>query len=113
MGSSTCFISRLYLLSRFWCPLYCFIVSVTWHDVTVLNVCRQAYCVFMFLAAVSLFATLISQLNEILESSGTFTRQLHRNFEAYLELRPRNFLLLVCANTHFGAKCIRFYCLSN
>ena len=56
----------------------------------VLNVQRQAYCVFMFLAAVSLFGTLISQLNEILASSGTFTRQLHRNFEAYLELRPRN-----------------------
>jgi hypothetical protein len=44
----------------------------------------------MFLAAVSLFGTLISQLNEILSSSSIYTRQLHRNFEAYLELRPRN-----------------------
>jgi hypothetical protein len=63
------------------------------HNISLTSWCCvgwQAFCVFLFLAAVSLFGTLISQLNEIFASSGTYTRQLHQNFEAYLQLRPRH-----------------------
>ncbi len=88
-----CFLSSCIFSEMIWC-------CITWSwgiwsiliifSRNTLNVWLQAYCVFMFLAAVSLFGTLISQLNEILSSSSFYTRQLHRNFAAYLELRPRN-----------------------
>ena len=70
---------------------------------------------FLFLAAVSLFGTLISQLNEILAASGTFNKMIQSNFEAYLQLRPKyGFVSLYQPRLieHFGnILCFRKVCI--
>jgi hypothetical protein len=55
----------------------------------VLGLGAQIFCIFLFLTAVSLFGTLISQLNEIVAKQTSETKELDQNLEAYLEIRPR------------------------
>ena len=45
--------------------------------------------VFLFLAAVSLFGTLVSQLNEIVANQTKHTKALEDTLELYLGIRPR------------------------
>jgi len=42
--------------------------TVGFGDIFAMNLPEQVFCVFIFLTAVSLFGTLISQLNEIVAS---------------------------------------------
>ncbi len=49
----------------------------------------QIYCVFLFLAAVSLFGTLISQLNEIVAAQTNQTKDLENTLASYLTINPR------------------------
>jgi hypothetical protein len=51
----------------------------------------QIYCVFLFLAAVSLFGTLISQLNEIVAAQTNQTKELENTLASYLAIIPRCF----------------------
>jgi hypothetical protein len=45
--------------------------------------------VFLFLAAVSLFGTLISQLNEIVAAQTIQTKDLEDTLASYLAINPR------------------------
>ena len=49
----------------------------------------QVFCIFLFLTAVSLFGTLISQLNEIVAKQTSQTKELDYNLELYLDIQPR------------------------
>ncbi len=49
----------------------------------------QIYCVFLFLAAVSLFGTLISQLNEILAAQTNQIKELENTLVSYITINPR------------------------
>jgi hypothetical protein len=49
----------------------------------------QIFCIFLFLTAVSLFGTLISQLNEIVAKQTSETKELDENLESYLDIHPR------------------------
>ncbi len=55
---------------------------------------QQVFCVFLFLVAASFFATLISQLNEIVAAQTTTTKELDDNLASYLTVRPRWEILL-------------------
>ena len=50
----------------------------------------QVFCIFLFLTAVSLFGTLISQLNEIVAKQTSQTKELDSNLELYLDIKPRS-----------------------
>ena len=54
----------------------------------------------MFLTAVSLFGTLISQLNEIVAKQTSQTKELDDNLETYLAVQPRS---VICCHCKFGA----------
>jgi hypothetical protein len=51
--------------------------------------CCQVYCIFLFLYAASLFGTLISQVNEIVASHASMSKELDAILEAYLAVQPR------------------------
>ncbi len=53
------------------------------------NVWAQVFCIFLFLAAVSLFGTIIAELNEILHQLRTKSKGLDKILEAYLDIYPR------------------------
>lgn len=55
---------------------------------------EQVYCIFLFLAAVSLFGTLISQINEIVVSHAEMSKELDSILEAYSAVQPRQVLAL-------------------
>ncbi len=50
----------------------------------------QVFCVFLFLVAASFFATLISQLNEIIAAKTTKTKVLDDTMASYLTIHPRS-----------------------
>ena len=49
----------------------------------------QLFCVFLFLAAISLFGTIIAELNEVLMNLRARTKGLDKILEAYLAMNPR------------------------
>ncbi len=49
----------------------------------------QVFCIFLFLCAASLFGTLISQINEILNQKTSMSKDLDAILEAYLAVEPR------------------------
>jgi hypothetical protein len=51
--------------------------------------CVQVYMIFLFLTTVSLFGSIISQLNEILSTYAGRTKDLEDTLELYLRIRPR------------------------
>jgi hypothetical protein len=48
----------------------------------------QVFCLFMFITAVSLFGTLISQINEIITVRANKHRELDNILEAYFIIQP-------------------------
>ncbi len=50
--------------------------------------------IFLFLAAVSLFGTLISQLNEVIAAQTALSKELDKTLGAYLDIRPQYDLIL-------------------
>ncbi len=55
----------------------------------VADVFVQIFCVFMFLIAISLFGTLISQLNEIVAARTSQTKDLDNALASYLTIKPK------------------------
>jgi hypothetical protein len=49
----------------------------------------QIFCIFLFLCAASLFGTLISQVNEIVNQKTSMSKELDEILEAYLTIEPR------------------------
>jgi hypothetical protein len=49
----------------------------------------QVFCIFLFLYAVSLFGTIIAEINEIVGQVTTKKKDLDHILESYLSLRPR------------------------
>jgi hypothetical protein len=49
----------------------------------------QVYCIFLFLCAASLFGTLISQVNEIVNQKTSVSKDLDEILESYLVVEPR------------------------
>jgi hypothetical protein len=55
------------------------------------------FCIFLFLGAASIFGTLVSQINEIVASQTTISKELDKVLEAYFSIQPRQekaFLLI-------------------
>ncbi len=48
----------------------------------------QVYCIFLFLCAASLFGTIVSQINEIVASQTTISKELDKILEAYFSIEP-------------------------
>jgi hypothetical protein len=49
----------------------------------------QVYMILVFLAAVSIFGTLISQLNDIVAAQTLENKELDETLRAYLDIRPK------------------------
>jgi hypothetical protein len=49
----------------------------------------QVFCIFLFLGAASIFGTLVSQINEIVASQTTISKELDKVLEAYFSIQPR------------------------
>jgi hypothetical protein len=49
----------------------------------------QIFCIFLFLCAASLFGTLISQVNEIVNQQTSMSKELDVILEAYLAVEPK------------------------
>jgi hypothetical protein len=49
----------------------------------------QIFCIFLFLCSASLFGTLISQINEIVNQETSVTKELDVILEAYLVIQPK------------------------
>ena len=47
------------------------------------------YCIFLFLGAASLFGTIISQVNEIVNQQTSMSKELDVILEAYLAIEPK------------------------
>jgi hypothetical protein len=47
------------------------------------------FCIFLFLGAASIFGTLVSQINEIVASQTTISKELDKVLEAYFSIQPR------------------------
>ncbi len=50
---------------------------------------RQVFCIFLFLCAASLFGTIISQVNEIVNQKTSMSKELDVILEAYLAIEPK------------------------
>jgi hypothetical protein len=53
------------------------------------RVSPQVFCIFLFLCAASLFGTLISQVNEIVNQKTSMSKELDEILESYLAVEPR------------------------
>jgi hypothetical protein len=65
----------------------------------------QIFCVFLFLAAASLFSIIISQVNEILVGQSKLSKELDNTLEAYLAVQPRQadgLLIDLCEEHHIN-----------
>ncbi len=49
----------------------------------------QVFCVLLFLSTASLFGTLISQINEIVNQKTSMDKELDEILESYLTVEPR------------------------
>jgi hypothetical protein len=58
------------------------LMSIGWGGV-------QVFCIFLFLCAASLFGTLISQINEIVNQSTSMSKELDVILEMYLAIEPK------------------------
>jgi hypothetical protein len=54
-----------------------------------LNLSKQVFCIFLFLGAASLFGTIVSQINEIVASQTTISKELDCILEAYFSIEPK------------------------
>ncbi len=54
----------------------------------------QIFCIFLFLCAASLFGTLISQINEIVNQSTSISKEIDVILEMYLAVEPKYVVLL-------------------
>jgi hypothetical protein len=49
----------------------------------------QVFCIFLFLCSASLFGTLVSQVNEIVNQQTSVSKDLDEILEAYLVITPK------------------------
>jgi hypothetical protein len=49
----------------------------------------QMFCIFLFMGAASLFGTIVSQINEIVASQTSISKELDHVLEAYFSIEPR------------------------
>ena len=66
-----------------------FVVAATAATVVICSFFHQVFCLFLFLAAVSLFGTIIAELNEIIHQLRIKSKGLDEILEAYLDICPR------------------------
>ncbi len=49
----------------------------------------QVFCIFLFLCSASLFGTLVSQVNDIVNQQTSVSKELDEILEAYLVVTPK------------------------
>ena len=68
-----------------------FIYFIAWDNFIYIHWRKwQIYCIFLFLGAASVFGTLISQVNEIVNQQTSMSQELDEVLEAYLAIEPKS-----------------------
>mmetsp|Transcript_40552 Transcript_40552/g.84695 ORF Transcript_40552/g.84695 Transcript_40552/m.84695 type:complete len:81 (+) Transcript_40552:157-399(+) len=62
---------------------------------------RQVFCIFLFMGAASIFGTLVSQINEIVASQTTISKELDKVLEVYFSIQPRQVMSSSLSNSSF------------
>uniref|UniRef100_A0A7S0M770 Ion transport domain-containing protein n=1 Tax=Cryptomonas curvata TaxID=233186 RepID=A0A7S0M770_9CRYP len=63
--------------------------TVGFGDISATTTGERVFCIFLFVAAATIFGTLVSQINEIISASEASAKERDRYVDTYLAIKPR------------------------
>ncbi len=90
-----------------WCwtgSIFSFLIGSAYTSSLTKILLLQVFCIFLFLGAASLFGTIISQINEIVASQTTISKDLDNILEAYFSIEPRRATSHFPSNRHYNSQ---------